>query len=129
MIVVVILGVLATMIVPKLMGRPDEARIMAAKQDIATLMQSLKLYKLDNGRYPTTEQGLSALVRQPTLAPVPANWAAGGYLEKLPLDPWGKPYLYLFPAQHGGDFDLMSYGADNAAGGEGADSDIGSWML
>ncbi|MGB8251093.1 MAG: type II secretion system major pseudopilin GspG, partial [Azonexus sp.] len=92
MIVIVILGVLAALIVPKVMGRPDEARIAAARQDIFTIMQSLKLYKLDNRRYPTTEQGLAALVQKPSQAPVPQSWSAGGYLEKLPNDPWGQPY-------------------------------------
>lgn len=129
MVVIVILGVLAAMIVPKLMGRPDEARIVAAKQDIATIMQALKLYKLDNRSYPSTEQGLNALIQRPSLPPAPANWKNGGYLEKLPLDPWGKPYLYLNPALHGGDVEAMSYGADGLAGGQGPDADIGSWML
>ena len=95
MVVIVILGVLAALIVPKVMGRPDEARIVAAKQDIAAISQALKLYKLDNRRYPTTEQGLQALVEKPSAAPVPDNWKTGGYLEKLPKDPWGNPYQYL----------------------------------
>lgn len=127
MIVIVILGVLAALIVPKVMGRPDEARVIAARQDIATIMQSLKLYKLDNRRYPSTEQGLSALVQKPSLAPVPDNWNPGGYLEKLPKDPWGKPYLYLSPGLNG-EIDVMSYGADGQAGGQGVDADIGNWM-
>jgi general secretion pathway protein G len=127
MIVIVILGILAALIVPKLMGRPDEARAAAARQDIFTLMQSLKLYKLDNRRYPSTEQGLSALVQKPALAPIPENWSPGGYLDKLPNDPWGQPYRYLNPGMHG-EIDIMSYGADGQAGGQGADADIGSWM-
>lgn len=127
MIVIVILGVLAALIVPKVMGRPDEARVIAAKQDIATIMQSLKLYKLDNRRYPSTEQGLAALVQKPSLAPVPDNWNPGGYLEKLPKDPWGKPYVYLSPGLNG-EIDVMSYGADGQAGGQGTDADIGNWM-
>lgn len=127
MIVIVILGVLAALIVPKVMGRPDEARVIAAKQDIATIMQSLKLYKLDNRRYPTTEQGLAALVQKPSLAPLPDNWNPGGYLEKLPKDPWGKPYVYLSPGLNG-EIDVMSYGADGQAGGQGTDADIGNWM-
>ena len=127
MIVIVILGVLAALIVPKVMGRPDEARVAAAKQDIFTIMQSLKLYKLDNRRYPTTEQGLAALVQKPSQAPVPQNWAAGGYLEKLPNDPWGQPYQYLNPGLHG-EIDVMSFGADGQPGGQGADADIGNWM-
>ena len=127
MIVIVILGVLAALIVPKVMGRPDEARIAAARQDIATIMQSLKLYKLDNRRYPTTEQGLNALVQKPTLAPVPESWNAGGYLERLPNDPWGQAYRYLNPGLHG-EIDVMSYGADSQPGGQGVDADIGNWM-
>lgn len=127
MIVIVILGVLAALIVPKVMGRPDEARVAAAKQDIFTIMQSLKLYKLDNRRYPTTEQGLAALVQKPSQAPVPQNWTAGGYLEKLPNDPWGQPYQYLNPGLHG-EIDVMSFGADGQPGGQGVDADIGNWM-
>lgn len=127
MIVIVILGVLAALIVPKVMGRPDEARVAAAKQDISTIMQSLKLYKLDNRRYPTTEQGLAALVQKPSQAPLPSNWSAGGYLEKLPNDPWGQPYQYLNPGLHG-EIDVMSFGADGQPGGQGVDADIGNWM-
>lgn len=127
MIVIVILGVLAALIVPKVMGRPDEARVAASKQDIFTIMQSLKLYKLDNRRYPTTEQGLAALVQKPSQAPVPQSWSAGGYLEKLPNDPWGQPYQYLNPGLHG-EIDVMSFGADGQPGGQGADADIGNWM-
>ena len=126
-IVIVILGVLAALIVPKVMGRPDEARVAAARQDIFTIMQSLKLYKLDNRRYPTTEQGLAALVQKPSQAPVPQSWSAGGYLEKLPNDPWGQPYQYLNPGLHG-EIDVMSFGADGQPGGQGADADIGNWM-
>ena len=128
MVVIVIIGVLAALIVPKIMGRPDEARIIAAKQDIGSILQALKLYKLDNMRYPTTEQGLQALVQKPTLAPVPTNWKGNGYLERLPSDPWKLPYQYLQPGVHG-EFDVMSYGADGAPGGEGNDADIGSWEL
>lgn len=127
MIVIVILGVLAALIVPKVMGRPDEARIAAARQDIFTIMQSLKLYKLDNRRYPTTEQGLVALVQKPSQAPLPQNWSAGGYLERLPNDPWGQPYQYLNPGLHG-EIDVMSFGADGQPGGQGVDADIGNWM-
>ncbi len=126
MVVLVILGVLAALIVPKVMNRPDEARVMAAKQDIAAINQALKLYRLDNMRYPSTEQGLQALVTKPTLAPVPGNWKAGGYLEKLPNDPWGTPYQYLQPGRHG-DMDIFSLGADGQTGGEGNDADIGNW--
>ncbi len=128
MIVVVILGVLAAYIVPKIMGRPDEARIVAAKQGIASIVQALKMYRLDNLRYPTTEQGLQALVQRPSIAPAPSNWKGNGYLERLPNDPWGQPYQYLQPGLHG-EIDVMSLGADGAPGGEGNDADIGSWEL
>ncbi len=128
MVVIVILGVLAALIVPKVMSRPDEARIVAARQDIATIAQALKLYKLDNLRYPTTEQGLMALVKKPAMPPEPHNWKGNGYLEKLPKDPWGNPYQYLQPGLHG-EIDVMSLGADGAPGGEGSDADIGSWEL
>jgi general secretion pathway protein G len=128
MVVAAILAILAALIVPKVIGRPDEARIVAAKQDIATLMQALKLYRLDNNRYPTTEQGLAALVTAPSSAPVPANWKPGGYLERLPRDPWGNPYRYLNPGLRG-DIDVFSFGADGVAGGEALDADIGSWAL
>lgn len=126
MVVIVILGVLAALIVPRVLGRPDEARVVAAKQDIGAIMQALKLYKLDNRRYPTAEQGLQALVQKPSTPPVPDNWKA--YLEKLPNDPWGGAYQYLNPGIQG-EIDVFSYGADNASGGEGVDADIGSWGL
>jgi general secretion pathway protein G len=128
MVVIVILGVLAALIVPSVIGRPEEARVIAAKQDLATISQALKLYRLDNHRYPSTEQGLDALVRPPEVAPLAPNWKRGGYLEKLPKDPWGHPYNYLSPGVHG-EFDVFSYGADGAAGGSGNDADIGSWAL
>ncbi len=126
MVVVVIMGVLAALVVPRLMGRTDDARILAARQDIATLMQALKLYRLDNQRYPTTEQGLQALVTRPAMAPVPPNWKTGGYLDRLNRDPWGNAYQYLSPGTHG-EIDLFSYGADGKPGGTGNDADIGSW--
>jgi general secretion pathway protein G len=128
MVVLVILGVLAAMIAPKIMNRPDEARVMATTQDIASVLQALKLYRLDNMRYPSTEQGLQALVTKPTIEPIPGNWKSGGYLEKLPKDPWGTPYLYLNPGRHG-EIDVYSLGADGQPGGEGNDADIGSWAL
>lgn len=128
MVVVVILAILAALIVPKIMGRPDEARAVAAKQDIATIVQALRLYRLDNTRYPTSEQGLAALVSRPAIAPVPANWKTGGYLERLPKDPWGNPYLFLNPGIRG-EIDVFSFGADGVAGGEGVDADVGSWSL
>ena len=128
MVVVVILGILAALVVPKIISRPDEARVIAAKQDIASLMQALKLYRLDNQRYPTTEQGLQALLVKPTGSPIPLNWKPGGYVERLPKDPWGNPYQYLNPGVRG-EIDVFSYGADGAPGGEGNDADIGSWNL
>lgn len=128
MVVVVILGILAALVVPKVMSRPDEAREVAARQDIGGLLQALKLYRLDNRRYPSSEQGLQALVEKPTLAPLPANWKPGGYVERLPLDPWGQPYQYLNPGLRG-EIDVFSFGADGVAGGEGADADIGNWSL
>jgi general secretion pathway protein G len=128
MVVVAILAILAAVIVPKLMSRPDEARVVAAKQDIGTIVQALKLYRLDNLRYPTSEQGLAALTTRPTLAPFAPNWRSGGYLERLPKDPWGNPYHYLSPGLHG-EIDVVSFGADGSPGGEGFDADIGSWML
>ncbi len=126
MVVVVILGILAALIVPKVISRPDEARITAAKQDVATLAQALRLYKLDNFAYPTTDQGLQALVVKPAAAPIPANWKTGGYLERLPKDPWGRDYRYLNPGRRG-EIDVFSLGADGEPGGEGNDADIGNW--
>ncbi|MGL6071791.1 type II secretion system major pseudopilin GspG [Craterilacuibacter sp.] len=127
MVVIVILGILAALVVPKLMGRPDEARAVAAKQDINAMGQALKLYRLDNMRYPSTEQGLKALSEKPAAAPLPKNWKPGGYLERLPLDPWGNPYQYTSPGTHG-EIDIWSLGADGEPGGEGADGDIGNWQ-
>ncbi|BEV73361.1 MULTISPECIES: type II secretion system major pseudopilin GspG [unclassified Paludibacterium] len=127
MVVIVILGVLGALVVPKVMSRPDEARVVAARQDINALMQALKLYRLDNGRYPTTVQGLQALIQQPATPPLPRNWKPGGYLERLPLDPWGTPYRYLNPGAHG-EIDLWSLGADGQPGGSGVNGDIGNWM-
>ena len=113
MVVIVILGILAALVVPKVMSRPDEARVVAAKQDIASLVQALKLYRLDNRSYPSTDQGLQALAQKPTSAPLPPNWKAGGYLDRLPKDPWGHDYLYLQPGAHG-EIDVFSLGADGA---------------
>ena len=128
MVVVVILGILAALVVPQIIGRPDEARVIAARQDIASLVQALKLYRLDNQRYPTTEQGLQALTAKPATAPVPPNWKTSGYVERLPRDPWGNPYQYLNPGVHG-EIDVFSLGADGAPGGEGNNADIGSWNV
>ena len=128
LVVIVILGVLAALIVPNVIGRPDEARVTVAKSDIAAVMSALKLYRLDNQRYPTGEQGLAALVARPEQPPVPANWKPGGYLEKLPKDPWGRPYVYINPGVRG-EIEVMSFGADGKSGGTGVDADIGSWDL
>lgn len=126
MIVVVILGILASIIVPKIMGRPDEARATRALQDIRAVTAALDLYRLDNFSYPTTEQGLEALVTKPTNLPEGAHWKEGGYLDQMPTDPWGKPYFYLKPGVHG-EFDLYSYGADGVEGGTEAGADITNW--
>ena len=128
MIVVVILGILAAVVIPKILDRPDQARHSAAKSDIAVIMQQLKLYRLDNTFYPSTDQGLQALTVKPTTNPIPMNWKQGGYLERLPNDPWGRPYLYLNPGVKG-EIDVLSYGADGQPGGEGNNADIGSWGL
>ena len=128
LIVIIILGVLAAVVVPRLMSRPDEARVVAAKQEISTILQAMKLYRLDNSRYPSTEQGLQALVTKPTTTPIPGNWKQGGYLERLPRDPWGNPYQYLNPGLKG-EIDVFSYAADGKPGGTGVDAEIGSWDL
>ena len=125
MVVLVIIGVLAALIVPNVLDRADEARVTAARTDITNLTQALKLYRLDNQRYPTAEQGLKALIAKPTTGPIPGNWKP--YLEKLPNDPWGRPYQYLSPGIKG-EIDVMSFGADGQSGGEGKDADIGSWQ-
>ena len=125
MVVLVIIGVLAALIVPNVIGAADEARVTAARTDVTNIMGALKRYRLDNQRYPTAEQGLQALVAKPTAGPVPGNWKP--YLEKLPNDPWGRPYQYLNPGIKG-EIDVMSFGADGQSGGEGKDADIGSWQ-
>jgi general secretion pathway protein G len=130
MVVIVILGILAGLIVPRIMGRPEEARRMKARVQVESMETALKLYKLDNGNYPTTEQGLQALVEAPAVGQLARAWREGGYLEKgkVPQDPWGNDYVYLSPGVHG-DYDLTSYGADGEPGGEGKDEDINSWEL
>ena len=124
MVVLVIIGVLAALIVPNVLDRADDARVMAARTDVNNLRQALKLYKLDNQRLPTAEQGLKALVTKPATGPVPTNWKQ--YLDKLPADPWGRPYRYLNPGLKT-EVDVMSFGADGEPGGEGKNADIGSW--
>lgn len=130
MVVIVILGILAGLIIPRIMGRPDEARQAKARMQIESIETALKLYRLDNGAYPTTEQGLKALVEAPAAGQLAKNWRQGGYLErgKVPKDPWGNDFVYLSPGVHG-DFDLSSSGADGEAGGEGKDKDITSWEI
>ena len=129
LVVIVILGVLAALIVPNVIQRPDEARATVAKSDIAAIMQALKIYRLDNQRYPTAEQGIAALVAKPELPPVPPNWKGGGYLEKLPKDPWGDEKVLVMLSRVRGEVEVMSFGADGQAGGSGVDADIGSWDL
>jgi general secretion pathway protein G len=124
LVVVAILGILAAIVVPRIMDRPDEAKRVAAKADVAAIVQSLKLYRLDNGGFPTTEQGLVALVQRPSTTPVPANWKQ--YIDRLPKDPWGTEYQYLNPGVKG-EIDVFSLGADHARGGEGNAADIGNW--
>nr|WP_275591488.1 type II secretion system major pseudopilin GspG [Flagellatimonas centrodinii] len=128
MVVVVILGILAAVVVPRIMDRPDDARIAKARQDIRVLESSLNLYKLDNFNYPSTQQGLDALVSQPSGEPQARNWKSGGYVKSLPKDPWGNDYQYLNPGVKG-EFDIFSLGADNRPGGEGAAADIGNWNI
>ena len=125
MVVLVIIGLLAALIVPNVLDRADDARVTAARTDVSNIMQALKLYKLDNQRFPSSEQGLQALVTKPTAAPIPPNWKS--YLEKLPNDPWGRPYQYVNPGVKGA-VDVFSFGADGQSGGEGRDADIGSWQ-
>ena len=126
LVVVLILGILGGLLIPRVIDRPDQARVVAAKHDIKTIMNQLGLYRLDNGVYPSTEQGLQALVRKPETGDIPRNWKSGGYLDRLPKDPWGHDYVYLNPGVHG-DVDVMSYGADGQPGGEGYNADVGSW--
>ncbi len=126
MVVVVILGILAAFIVPKIIGRPDEAKVAKVKSDVRALQTALDLYRLDNGVYPTTEQGLKALVSKPTSDPIPTAWRQGGYIQKLNDDPWGRPYLYANPGEHL-EVDIFSYGAAGKPGGEGINATVGNW--
>lgn len=130
MVVIVILGILAGLIVPRIMGRPEEAKQLKAKLTIESLETSLRLYKLDNGMYPSTEQGLEALVQAPDTGDVPKKWREGGYIEKgrIPKDPWDNEFVYLSPGVHG-EYDIISYGSDGVPGGDGKDKDINSWEL
>jgi len=130
MVVIVILSLLAVLVGPKIIGRSDDAKVADAKVQIRNIETALKLYKLDSGNFPSTEQGLQALVAKPTTGKIPNNYKAEGYLESknVPTDPWGNDYIYLSPGEHG-DYDLSSYGADGARGGEGKDADIESWNM
>lgn len=127
-VVVVIIGILATLVAPKFLGRTDDARIVKAKNDIKALESALELYKLDNYTYPTTDQGLEGLVSAPTSEPLPANWKEGGYIKHLSKDPWQRDYLYLSPGEHG-EVDIYTLGADGLDGGEGPAADIGNWDI
>lgn len=124
MVVVVILGILASLIVPKIISRPDDARIVKAKHDVLGIQNALDLYRLDNGFYPSTDQGLLALVEKPSTNPAPRNWKT--YLKSLPKDPWGRDYVYLNPGQHG-EIDIFTFGANGQPGGDGASAEIGNW--
>ena len=128
MVVVVILAILAAIIVPRIMSRPLQAQVVSAKQNVVAIENALELYKLDNGFYPTSEQGLKALVTKPTTEPIPPNWEPGGYLKQLPLDPWGHPFHYENPGKHG-DVDVFSYGPTNKPNGTGINATIGNWNL
>lgn len=128
MVVVVIIAILGSIVIPKVMDKPDQARIAKAKQDIQAIESALNLYKLDNYSYPSTDQGLKALVEKPTGTPEAKHWKEGGYLSRVPMDPWDHPYHYLSPGVHG-TVDIWSYGADNQPGGTGVNSDIGNWEL
>lgn len=128
MVVLVIIGIMGLLIVPNILGRPDEARITVAKADIRAISNAIELYKLDNYIYPSTQQGLAALTTKPSGSPIPKNWISGGYLRKVPADPWKNSYLYISPGAKT-EFDLYSYGADGKEGGEGVNADIGNWDL
>ena len=126
MVVVVIIAILAAIVVPRIMHRPDQAKIVKEKQDVMEIETAMNLYKLDNGFYPSTEQGIKALVTKPSSDPAPENWAPGGYIKQLPMDPWGRPYHYLNPGQHG-DVDIFTYGEAGKPGGKGVSATIGNW--
>ena len=128
LVVITILTILAALIVPRIMDRPDQARVVAANNDIRAIRSALDLYRLDNGIYPSTEQGLQALVQKPDSGNIPRNWKSGGYLDHLQKDPWGNEYQYISPGSHG-DVDIFTYGRDGQPGGEEYDADIVSWNL
>lgn len=126
MVVIIILGLLAGLVIPRLVGRTEEAKRTQVKLQIRNLEQALKLFKLDNGFYPSTEQGIQALVTKPEIGRIPPNYRSDGYLDRVPKDPWGSEYTYISPGEHG-DYDIIAYGADGVPGGEGEDADITSW--
>ncbi len=128
MVVVVILGILAAIVVPRLLNEPEKARRISAATQIRSFEEALGIFKLENGFFPSTEQGLQALVEKPTVGRIPAHYKDGGYIRKIPLDPWGQPYLYLSPGVHG-EYDLFSYGPDGESGGEGENADVANWNL
>jgi len=128
MVVIIILGILVGLIVPRFMEKPEKARVVKAQMQIESISVALKEYKLDNGDYPTTEQGLEALVEKPSIGKIPKKYPEKGYFPKIPKDPWGNDYVYISPGEHG-DFDLISYGADGEEGGEGKDADVQSWEI
>lgn len=128
MVVVVILSVLAAFVVPQIMSRPDEAKMVKAQQDVVRIESALDMYRLDNGRYPTQAQGLSALVNRPSTPPVPQHYNSSGYLRRLPVDPWGREYQYRNPGIHG-EIDVFSLGKDGQEGGEGSNAEIGNWQV
>lgn len=128
MVVIIILGILVGLIVPRFMEKPEKARMVKAQMQIESISAALKEYKLDNGDYPTTEQGLEALVEKPSIGKIPKKYPEKGYFPKIPKDPWGNDYVYISPGEHG-DFDLISYGADGEEGGEGKDADVQSWEI
>lgn len=129
LVVLVIIGMLVSIVAPNVLDKADDARVQKAQADFAAIATALKIYRLDNYSFPSTEQGLEALVEKPVIDPVPANWKNQGYLDEMPLDPWGRPYLYLSPAEYGeGEFDIYSLGADGLNGGEDENSDIGNWQ-
>ncbi|WP_156820887.1 type II secretion system major pseudopilin GspG [Dasania marina] len=128
MVVLVIIGLLVSIVAPNVLDRADDARVQKVQADFSTIATTLKMYRLDNYNYPTSEQGLEALVNKPSIDPIPSNWKKNGYLEEMPKDPWGRPYLYLSPSEFSdNDFDIYTLGADGVTGGEDQNADLGTW--
>jgi general secretion pathway protein G len=128
MVVIIILGILAGLIIPRIMEDPEKAKVVKAKLQIESFSSAIKRYKLDNGDYPSTDQGLQALVTKPSIGKIPAHYPDKGYVSQIPKDPWGNDYVYVCPGEHG-DFDIIAYGADGKEGGEGKDADVQSWEI